>query len=250
MVGFHDVMCVLVSGHKALAKMSSEDNILLSEIFKILTHIAPDFTDKIKIANEKLNGYDAVIATGSNNSARYFKSYFKNVPHIIRKNRTSIAILDGNESDETLELLANDIFLYFGLGCRNVSKIFIPENFDLDRIFKALYKYKDILNHNKYANNYDYNKAVYLLGNNQLLDNNFILLKEDASLSSPVAVLHYEFYDDINELSDHLENEKENIQCIVSNNAPINSLKFGEAQQPKLWDYADGVDTLLFLTNL
>ena len=243
MVGFHDVMCVLVSGHKALVKMSSEDNILLTEIFKILTHIAPDFTDKIKIANEKLNGYDAVIATGSNNSARYFKSYFKNVPHIIRKNRTSIAILDGNESDETLELLADDIFLYFGLGCRNVSKIFIPENFDLDRIFKALYKYKDILNHNKYANNYDYNKTIYLMNQVEILENGFHILKKDSGLHSPLAVSYYERYSRAEDVKAFIDKYEDEIQCIVSNK----DIAFGQAQFPEIDDYADGVDTMQFL---
>tara|TARA_R110001592_G_scaffold72804_4_gene222483 strand:+ start:1579 stop:2643 length:1065 start_codon:yes stop_codon:yes gene_type:complete len=250
LVGFHDFLSVLISGHNIIAKTSSEDNTLLRKIVEILIDIEPDLTTRIKFV-ERLEKFDAVIATGSNNTARYFEAYFGKYPNIIRKNRNSVAVLDNNDSKEDIVKLGNDIFQYYGLGCRNVSKLYVPKGYNFNQFFEAIFDdYQDIVNNNKYANNYDYNKAVYLLGNNQLLDNNFILLKEDSSFSSPVAVLHYEYYDDTDELKNHLDSQKENIQCIVSKSAPIASLNFGEAQQPQLWDYADGVDTLSFLTNL
>jgi hypothetical protein len=250
LVGFHDFLCVLISGHNVIAKTSSEDNTLLRKIAEILIDIEPEFSSRIKFV-ERLENFDAVIATGSNNTARYFEAYFGKYPNIIRKNRNSVAVLDNNDSKEDIVKLGKDIFQYYGLGCRNVSKLYVPKGYNFNQFFEAIFvDFQDIVNNNKYANNYDYNKAVYLLGNNQLLDNNFILLKEDESLSSPVAVLHYEFYESIDELTKHLEEQKENIQCIVSKSAPITSLNFGEAQQPKIWDYADGVDTLTFLTNL
>ncbi|TXB66923.1 acyl-CoA reductase [Vicingus serpentipes] len=250
LVGFHDFLSVLISGNNVIAKTSSEDNTLLKKIAEILIEIDAELATKIKFV-ERLENFEAVIATGSNNTARYFESYFGKYPNIIRKNRNSVAVISHNDEKENLNKLGNDIFQYYGLGCRNVSKLYVPKGYNFNQFFEAIFEdFQDIVNNNKYANNYDYNKAVYLLGNNQLLDNNFVLLKEDESFSSPVAVLHYEYYEDIEELKNHLQSQKENIQCIVSNEAPIESLKFGEAQQPKLWDYADGVDTMAFLTNL
>jgi hypothetical protein len=250
LVGFHDFLSVLISGNNVIAKTSSEDNTLLRKIAEILIEIEPELESNLKFV-ERLTDFEAVIATGSNNTARYFESYFGKYPNIIRKNRNSVAVISNDDDKESLNKLGKDIFQYYGLGCRNVSKLYVPKGYNFNQFFEAIFvDYQDIVNNNKYANNYDYNKAVYLLGNNQLLDNNFILLKEDASFSSPVAVLHYEYYNEIDELKNHLQMEKDNIQCIVSNKAPIETLKFGEAQQPQLWDYADGVDTLAFLTNL
>lgn len=244
-VGFHDFLCVLISGNQIAAKLSSEDNILLPAISKILVKIEPRFSNKIEFV-ERLKEFDAVIATGSNNSARYFETYFKDYPNIIRKNRTSIAVFDGNESDDEYKAFAEDVFLYFGKGCRNVTKIFIPNGFDLDKLFQAFYPYQEIVNHNKYANNYDYNKAVYLMNQVELIENGFVLLKQDESLHSPLSVLNYEYYENLDELKLKLENNKESIQCVVGSQF----IPFGKAQSPNVDDYADGVDTLEFLLSL
>jgi len=250
MVGFHDFLCVLISGNKVMAKTSSDDNTLIRKIAEVLIDIEPSFASKIEFV-EKLQNFDAVIATGSNNTARYFESYFGKYPHIIRKNRTSVAVIDHNDDANDFKALGHDIFQYFGLGCRNVSKLYVPKDYKFDQFFEAIFEdFQFIIENNKYANNYDYNKAVYLLGNNQLLDNNFILLKEDKSLSSPVAVLHYEYYNDMEELKNELKTQQENLQCIVSSSSGVGDLKFGQAQQPELWDYADGVDIMEFLINL
>ncbi len=250
MVGFHDFLSVLIVGHSIKAKLSSEDNTLLRFIGKVLISIEPEFESKINFV-EKLENFDAVIATGSNNSARYFEQYFSKYPNIIRKHRNSIGIVNVNDGIKELELLGQDVFQYYGLGCRSVSKIYIPEGYRLDTIFEAFYAYKHVTDNNKYANNYDYNKAVYLLGNNALLDNNFLLLKEDTSLSAPVGVLHYEYYNNINTLKIHLKEQGNAIQCIVSSsNTTINTVEFGRAQCPKLDDYADDEDTIGFLLNL
>jgi len=244
-VGFHDFLCVLISGNKIIAKLSKEDRVLLPAISQILIKIEPRFADYVEFV-EKLEGFDAVIATGSNNSARYFESYFKAYPNIIRKNRTSVAVFHGSETEEELASFAEDVFLYFGKGCRNVTKIFVPTDFDLDKLFKAFYPYQEIVNHNKYANNYDYNKAVYLMNQVELLENGFLLLKEDEALHSPLSVLNYEFYDSIQKVTERLENEKESIQCVVGSQF----VPFGKAQCPEVYDYADGVDTLEFLLTI
>jgi len=254
MVGFHDMLSVLITGNNFVGKCASTDNTLIQKIAEILVVIEPKFNIKIKFVErfQSSDSIDAYIATGSNNSARYFEYYFGKYPHIIRKNRNSVAIIHKNDNTEELALLGNDIFQFFGLGCRNVSKLFVPKGYPFATFFEAIIgQFEEVIYHNKYANNYDYNKAVYLLNNEQLLDNNFILLKEDKSLSSPVGVLFYEYYDDIETLKKELENRKEEIQCIVSStNTPINTLNFGETQLPKLNDYADGVDTVKFLMNL
>lgn len=250
LVGFHDFLSVLISGHTILAKTSSEDKGLIRMIAEVLIAIEPEFKEKI-IFVEKLENFDAVIATGSNNTARYFESYFGKYPHIIRKNRNSIAVIDNNDTKEDLAKLGKDIFQYFGLGCRNVSKLYVPNNYNFNVFFEAIFDdYQHVVENNKYANNYDYNKAVYLMGNNKLLDNNFVLLKEDVSFSSPVAVLHYEYYNSTDELEKIFDEQHEKIQCIVSGASSINSLAFGDAQNPELWDFADGVDTINFLINL
>ncbi|MDH3322924.1 MAG: acyl-CoA reductase [Flavobacteriaceae bacterium] len=250
LVGFHDFLSVLISGNSIIVKQSSSDQYFLPLIAKYLEKIEPEIKGKIHFAEDKLSNFDAVIATGSNNTARYFDYYFGKYPHIIRQNRNSVAILTGKESSKDLELLGEDIFRYFGLGCRSVSKIFVPKNYDFDKLFKAIYPYKDIINYKKYQNNYDYNKAVYLMSQFKLIENGFLMLKEDRSYASPIASLFYEYYENSDQLTQKLTVEKEAIQCIVGNQAIENIVPFGETQKPQLWDYADGVDTLDFLQNL
>ena len=251
LVGFHDFLSVLISGNIFKGKLSSKDNMLLTRIIDLLIKIEPEFKDYISLSDNKLSDFDAVIATGSNNSSRYFQYYFGKYPHIIRKNRNSAAVLNGNETKEELSLLADDIFLYFGLGCRSVSKLFLPEAYRLDLIFKSSLKHKEVINHNKYANNYDYNRAVYLLNLTEFKDNNIMLMKEDINYASPISVVYYEHYSNIETVKERLKADKELIQCVVSNEGFLaDSIKFGESQKPKLWDYADNVDTINFLTNL
>jgi len=246
LVGFHDFISVFLSGNKALLKLSSEDQHLFPALIKIMSHFHTDISEWIKVADSPIKDFDAVIATGSDNSARYFDSYFGKYPNIIRKNRSSIAVLTGDETLEDFKKLGHDIFDYFGLGCRNVSQIWVPKDFVLDRFFEGIYDYNPIVNHNKYANNYDYNKAVYLLNEENMLDNGFMLLKEDESLHSPLGMLHYMRYDDINEVENFIKKNSESIQAIVGKNY----IPFGNSQCPTLTDYADNVDTLKFLTEL
>ncbi|WBL24170.1 acyl-CoA reductase [Zunongwangia sp. HGR-M22] len=251
LVGFHDFLSVLISGHNVLIKQSDNDKQLLPILCNYLVELNSEFKSKIRITKDRLEDFDAVIATGSNNTARYFEYYFKNKPNIIRKNRNSVAVITGEESKEELKLLSEDIFRYFGLGCRNVSKLFIPKNYDFDHFFKGIYHWNDIINQNKYANNYDYNKAVYLMSQFNILDNGFLMLKEDENYGSPISVLFYEYYDDQNQLQQRLNDEAEKLQCIVKKETSAkNEVKFGKTQHPKLWDYADGVDTIQFLINL
>ena len=250
LVGFHDFLSVLISGHDVLVKTSSNDQHLLKFLAKYLIAIQPELNSKITFVEGKLEGFDAVIATGSNNTARYFEYYFKDKPSIIRKNRNSVAVLDGTETFEDLVGLGEDIFRYFGLGCRNVSKLFVPKDYNFDNFFKAMYEYRDVIKYEKYANNYDYNKAVFLMSNFQLLDNEFLTIKEDTSYASPISSVFYEFYENLEEITTRLNADAEQIQCIVSKNLIPNSVTFGQTQQPKLWDYADNVDTLTFLNNL
>jgi len=251
LVGFHDFLSVLISGNKVLIKQSSNDNRFLPLITKYLEYVEPQFKGLIQFTEEKLTEFDATIATGSNNTARYFEAYFGKYPNIIRKNRNSIAVLTGDETHEELNRLGEDIFRYFGLGCRSVSKLFVPKNYDFDNLFKAIYDYKDLINYIKYRNNYDYNKAVYLMSEFKLLDNGFLMLKEDISYASPIATLFYEYYTDLDSLKQKLDIDTEHIQCIVSNvNVIDNAIQFGQTQQPQLTDYADGVDTLAFLSEL
>jgi hypothetical protein len=252
LVGFHDFLSVLISGHSVLVKQSSKDKILLPALTEILKQINPKWEDKIEFEDERLSHFDAIIATGSNNTARYFDYYFSDKPNIIRKNRNAVAVLSGEESTEVLKPLAEDVFRYFGLGCRSVSKIFVPKNYDFDKLFQALYGWKHLINHHKYASNYDYNKAVYLMSEFKMLENGFLLLKETpGEFASPIAVLFYEFYDDKEQLKQYLKDQSENIQCVLSHKGEIEgSLPYGESQNPKLTDYADGVDTMDFLTKL
>ena len=257
LAGFHDFFCVLMSGNFFVGKCSSQDKILLRAIAEILIKIEPEFKQMIFFTENKFEKIDAVIATGSNNSSRYFEYYFGKYLHIIRKNRNSVAILSGNETEEEIKLLSNDIFLYFGLGCRNVSKIFVPENYDFEKLFSGIIHWEKIIHHNKYANNYTYYKTIYLMNKIKIWDNGFLLLKEDIGLSSPAAVLYYEFYKNEKQLNGRLKMDKENIQCVVA--SPLTPLlmdrgtfqvDFGEAQHPQLSDYADGIDTMKFLSGL
>lgn len=258
LVGFHDILCVLMSGHNLIIKASSNDRQLPKCVAEILISIEPEFKDRITFTEGQLKDLDAVIATGSNNSSRYFEYYFSKLPHIIRKNRNSIAVLDGSETADEMRLLGNDIFQYFGLGCRNVSKIFVPPGYDFDNIFRAVFDFRSVLQNNKYCNNYEYNKTVYLMNGVKLLENGFLLLKEDIGLASPVAVLYYEYYKSEPDLIERLRMDGPHIQCIVSKMAACrtgrqfieNTVDFGQTQTPELWDYADGVDTLKFLLKV
>jgi hypothetical protein len=252
LVGFHDVLSVLATGNIALIKLSSSDDKLLPAVLTQLCKIEPALQEQIVFV-ERLKDFDAVIATGSNNTSRYFEYYFGKVPNIIRKNRTSVAVLTGRESNQDIADLGHDLFDYFGLGCRNVSKIYLPEDYDVKNFFEPLEQYNDIINHFKYNNNYDYNKSIYLVNSAKHFDNGFLLLKEDSGFSSPLAVLYFERYKTLEEVETVLSANQENLQCVISK-APLQIetavLGFGESQQPKLWDYADNVNTIQFLNGL
>ncbi|MNJ93011.1 Acyl-CoA reductase (LuxC) [compost metagenome] len=251
LVGFHDVMCVLATGNIAQIKLSSSDNKLLPFLLNQLCEILPELKNHIIYA-EQLKGFDAVIATGSNNTSRYFEYYFGKVPNIIRKNRNSVAVLTGKESEVEIAELGHDILDYFGMGCRSISKIYIPKDYEIKNFFEPLEQYQDIINHFKYNNNYDYNKSIYLVNLQAHYDNGFLLLKEDEGLSSPLAVLYYETYENVDEVIDKLRQQEEQIQCVVGNlsDKDLQMLQFGQSQHPKLWDYADNVNTIDFLTGL
>lgn len=251
LVGWHDVLCVLASGHRARVKLSSSDPYLIPFLYEKLKSYNHDFWEgKVSFIQDRLTEFDAVIATGSNNAARYFKQYFGKVPHLIRQNRNGVAVLSGKESKEELDGLAKDIVSYFGLGCRNISKVYIPQGYDLNLIFGALYPYSDLMNSAKYANNYDYNKAVFLMSEFDFLDNGFYLLMQNESLSSPIACLHYSYYKELNDVDIKRIQNKDSIQCLCSHLPLEQAIPFGKAQQPELWNYADGKDTLTFLLNL
>ena len=246
MVGFHDVISVILSNHIPVIKLSSKDKRLLPFLLEKWNELS-DGNVPYEIV-EKLENFDAVIATGSNNTARYLEYYFKDSLSIIRKNRTSVAVLKGDETDGELQLLAEDIFRYYGLGCRNVTRMFIPEDFVIDRIFENFLNFKEIINHNKYANNYEYNRAVYLLNQEKFWDNNFVMLKEDEALFSPLSVINISRYSALDEVRDFIKTNQENIQAIVAKpELGLESISLGEAQNPGLDTYADHVDTMKFL---
>ena len=246
LVGFHDLLSVLISGHRAVVRMSSSDNQIWPAVFELLFLINPGYRELVSVTEGQLRDFEAVIATGSNNTSRYFEYYFGKYPHIIRKNRNGIAIIKGDESDEQLKALGEDIFSFFGLGCRNVSKIYIPGNYDLDNIFRNIYDFHPIINHNSYANNFDYNRSVMLLNDDDILENGFVIFKPSPDIASPLACVFYERYDDYGRLRDELRLRRDEIQCIVSQD----DVPFGMSQKPELWDYADGVDTIAFLLSL
>ena len=252
LVGFHDVLCVLATDNYALIKASAQDARLIKHILNKLVEIESAFGDQYSFV-ERLENFDAVIATGSNNTSRYFEYYFSKVPHIIRKNRNSVAVLTGNETEAQLVKLGNDIFDYYGLGCRNVSKLLVPKDYNFNFFFESIQSYYPIINHNKYNNNYDYNKSIYLVNMAKHLDNGFLLLKEDENWVSPLAVLFYEEYGNISSAEKKINEVSDKIQCVVSAlplQIPNQVVNFGMSQQPALWDYADGIDTMDFLSNL
>ena len=249
-VGFHDLMCSLILGFKCIVKLSSDDKILIPLIVKFIQSRFDGFKEKVFFESNILKNFDAVIATGSNNSHKYFEYYFGKYPNLLRKTRHSVAVLNGNESDSELAMLSNDVFDYFGLGCRSVSKIFIPKGYDLDLLFNAFYMKRFVIDHNKYANNYDYNKAVYLMSEEKFYDNGFVILKEEKKLGSPIACVYFEYYDDLVQVKNIIKINNQNIQCVVSNEKIFNGISFGTTQCPKLSDYADNVDTLKFLLKI
>lgn len=252
LVGFHDILTVILAGHVAKIKLSSNDDLLITTILNKLIEIDTDFKNQIQFVN-KLEDFDAVIATGSDNTSRYFEYYFSKVPHIIRKNRNSIALLSGKETNEELHALGKDIFDYFGLGCRNVSKLLVPKGYDFIPFFEAIEPYHPIINHHKYNNNYDYNKSIYLVNKVKHLDNGFLLVTENEHFTSPLSVLFYEEYDSLEDVITLLNNKKDQIQVVVthlSEELSTATANFGSSQLPKLWDYADGVDTMKFLSAL
>jgi hypothetical protein len=248
LVGFHDLLCVLVSGHAIQIKPSSKDTVLLKFIIRKLTEIEPRLSANIQLADQ-LKKFDAVIATGSDNSSRYFEYYFGKYPHVIRKNRSSCAVLTGFESDQELHELGKDFFTYFGLGCRNISKIFIPEGFQFERLLTKWIPYNEVMMHHKYHNNYDYQKSILLVNKEPFLDAEFVLLQESEKLVSPISVLYYEYYSDWESLVKKLGQHQDKIQCIVGN-VDIATVKIGQTQTPALGDYADRVDIMKFLEGL
>jgi hypothetical protein len=251
LVGFHDMLCVLLSGHCFIGKLSSKDEVLPEYIGKLLIAIQPEFKNMISFEKGQLRDFDAVIATGSNNSARYFDYYFKNYPNIIRKNRNSVAVLTGQETTSQLDRLAQDVLLYFGLGCRNVSKIYVPDEYDFTVLFETFEKYNDLSLHNKYMNNYQYHKAIFLLNMTPHKDNGFLIVKEDESIASPVGSLFYQYYNSKEQLEKHLQDNEQAIQCIVTDDPGFtDAVSFGQSQWPQPWDYADNIDTIQFLKNL
>ena len=251
LVGFHDLLCVIMSGNSILCKLSSCDRILLPAIAELLTAEEPELKDCILFSDEKLKDFDAVIATGSNNTARYFEYYFSSYPLIIRKNRTSIAVLSGGETTDELKALCTDIFSYFGLGCRNISKIFVPQSYDFTSLLDIASEYRHLTMHNKYFNNYEYYKSIFLINSIEFYDNQVMMLTREKSLYSPVSVLYYDYYEKKNELIDYLSQNSDKLQCIVSGIQDIpGTMPFGKAQFPELRDYADGIDTMKFLAEI
>ena len=246
LVGFHDFICVFLAGHNSIIKLSSNDKYLIP----FLLNLVKFPSDRVVYLDGMLTEYDAVIATGSDNTSRYFEYYFKNKQSIIRKNRNSIAILDGNETDEELKSLSHDILTYFGLGCRSVSKLYVPKGYNFDSFFNSIFAYKDLINNHKYANNYDYNKAIYLMSEYKFLDNGFFMIKEGNEMHSPISTINYEYYDNISHLSEKIKQQEENIQCVVSNIKFEGRIDFGETQNPSLNQYADNIDVMNFLLTI
>lgn len=249
-VGLHDLICVLLAGHRLIIKCSQKDSYLLFDIVSFLKRDFPLLAERIIFTDGLVKKFDAVIATGSDNTQRYFDYYFSKYPNILRKNRNSIAVLTGRETTQDLTHLCDDIFEYFGLGCRSVSKIFVPIGYDFNPLFKASLKYQHLINHPKYKNNYDYQKSIYLLNETPVLTNELFLLAPLENYQTPIAVLGYEYYDRLDSVIDRIKNDSKKIQCIVTAEKIKQGIPFGKAQQPALWDYADGIDTLKFLTTL
>lgn len=252
LVCFHDIFCILASGCKLLIKPSSKDKVLTLAVLETLTSLMPALKERITIEDGKPMPFDAIIATGSNNSSRYFDYYFAKYPHIIRRNRNSVAVVTGQETANDYAMLANDIFSYYGLGCRSVSKIYVPNNYNYDTLFSQIIHKCEVGHNPKYSDNYVYNKAIYLMNGDKFLDNNFLIVKEDQSINSPIGVLFAERYSSIDELTDKLQTLSESLQCVVCRTPlqSINTVRPGMAQNPGIFDYADGIDTMQFLIKL
>lgn len=249
--GFHDLLCVLLAGHNFLGKVSSKDGHLIAAVIDLLVEVEPEFKGMIELSEVTLHGFDAVIATGSDNSSRYFDFYFKSYPTIIRKHRNSIAVLKGSETEEELTLLSEDIFLYFGLGCRNVSMILVPKGYDFNDLLKAFKVWQNLDTHNKYMNNYEFQKTMNLMNFIDHIDTDFMLLKQNDSIGSTVGVVHYKEYEDINFVFDFINQHSDEIQCIVGDKTIIpNAIAFGSTQSPRVDEFADGIDTIEFLSKL
>jgi hypothetical protein len=250
LVGFHDALSVLLAGHHLSAKPSSQDRWLIHHLTEKLISLEPRFAEAISI-KEQLKQVDAVIATGSDNTSRYFEYYFRDIPHLIRRNRSSISVLNGSEGEQELISLGTDVFSFYGLGCRNVSKLFVPTGYSLKDLLDLWSPYEKVIHHHKYSNNYDYNKSILLVNRTPFLDNGFVLLTPSREIVSPISVLYYEEYANTAALKSRIADSKSKIQCIVG--LPIEGLDmipFGKAQFPELDDYADGIDTMKFLTEL
>lgn len=243
LVGLHDLLSVLITGNRAIARLSSKDELLMRAVAETLISTEPGLKEYIELTTEILPKFDAVIATGSDNTSRYFEYYFRNHPSVIRHNRNSVAVIDGSETDKELTGLASDIFSYFGLGCRNVSKLYLPEEFNISRMVSLWSRYENLRLHSKYAANYDHSKAVMIVNRQPFIDTGFVLLREDSSLTPPMAVVNYEFYHSATAVSDTLQAMNERIQCVTGHGF----VPHGTAQKPYLWDYADDVDTIKFL---
>jgi hypothetical protein len=244
-VGFHDFISVLISGNIFVGKSSSKEGGLMQMIAGILTDIEPGFKSCISFTSSIHANIDAIIATGSDNSARYFEYDYKNIPSLIRKNKNGIAVLGGTETRKELKGLAEDIFLFFGLGCRSVSKILIPEAYDFEVLINSLTGFNSVMNNPYYSDNYRYQSAIFKTNDQRVKDTGFLILQENFGISSPVAVLFYQFYQSVNELNAYLEMDSDKFQCIIGKSPGM--VPFGKAQNPELWDYADHVDTLEFL---
>lgn len=248
LVGFHDLLCVLLSGNIAKIKLSSDDKILFPLFLSYLSNKYPFFNDKYEFVTSNMKDIDAVIATGSDNSNLYFQKYFGHLPHVFRKNRTSVAVISENESQINLQKLAYDIFDYFGRGCRSVTHLLVHESFEINRFFESIVSHGEIINHNKYGNNYDYNRAIHLMNQIPILDNNFVLLRESKELFSPLAMIHYHRYRNIDEVNEYIELNKDFIQVIVGDSDGF--VPFGISQNPLLSDFADKIDTMKWLLSI
>ncbi|MDO5510096.1 MAG: acyl-CoA reductase [Weeksellaceae bacterium] len=247
LVGWHDLLCVLLSGHIAYIKLSSSDNVIIPRLCEKLIQIEPQLEQRMQFVPQ-IKDYDAVIGTGSSNTERTLREYFSHVPLLLRGSRTSVAIITDDTTDAELQQLGDDVMRYFGLGCRNITQLFLPENFHLDRLFAAFYPWKDIATHFKYTNNYDYNRAIGLMNHENLYDNGFLLLRESQALFSPVGVLNYAYYKDTEQIHQFLAEHANSVQCVVGDQQ--DQIAFGSTQTPDLQQFADGIDTMQFLENL
>jgi len=247
LAGLHDLICVIISGNRAIIKPSSDDKILINFFVEFLHEKFPETNEIIEIASEKLGDFDKVIATGSNNTFNYFEYYFRDKSSLLRKNRNSIAVLSGNENENELKLLSKDIFIYFGLGCRNISKIFVPTEYDISQLKNKFSEYNYIINHNKYSNNYNYQKTIKIMNNEVFTDCDYFLMSQSKEFNPPISIIYYDYYDDLSQVCDLIKEKRNQIQCIVTNLQINNSIRFGEAQYPKLDEYADNIDTINFL---